>query len=860
MDYSKRGIERKQKSIRSIGRRAEKKFSYTIFRLVVIAVLLVIVLGVSAAVGGVKGVIDSSPELNIDDIAPDAFKSYMYLEDGTELLELADTGANRIEVDISQISESVKSAFIALEDERFWEHNGIDPQGIGRAFFVGIKNVLAGGEFTEGASTITQQLLKNAIFSGGNESSMLLKFKRKFQEQYLAVQLEKQLPKDKILQAYLNTINLGETCYGVEAAAQMYFNKHASELGVAESSVLAAIAQSPNYYNPYINPENNKKRRKICLDDLLEQGYIDQAEYDAAINDDIYTSIKENTENYKNSNYKVTTYYEDAAIKMLIDDFIELYGYADDPTTVGYDEAEEQAKHKLYSGGYSVYLAQDPHIQQICDDYYADNNNFPTLEYLLNWALTVYNDDGTTTNYSVNMLEERLKEYYGNYNLLYSGSNIEERAQADIALYMELEGIPDKETNYSWMTLTPQIQSSFVLMDHTTGLVKAIVGGRGTKTVSRSFNRATDATRSPGSTFKIVSTYAPALEEFGKTLASTEVDSIYTAYGGHQVHNVDNSYTNAPMTYRDAIIRSKNTVAVRVLASLVTPQYSLNFLRDRFHFTTLVDTDAVEVMAIGGLTDGVTNLELTAAYASIANGGIYCKPVLYTRVLDHEGNVVIDNTVPETSVALKPSTAYLLTDAMQAVVTAPYGTGRNAFLSTMPVAGKTGSSEERRDHWFLGFTPYYTAGIWFGYDDNTPIRDRVGQWGWTAQQTLWKNIMTAVHEGFERKEFEVPDGVEKVYICSQTGLLATTTCPAVSTYVDVNSAPTEYCTGHYVPPESESDESEETDPNTPPAQDPNTPPAQDPNTPPAQDPNTPPAQEPTPTPQPTPTPEPTPAG
>lgn len=808
MDYSKRGIEKKQKQIGSAGQRAGKKFGFTAFRAVIICILLVAVIGVSAAIGGVKGIIDSAPDINVDDIAPDGFKSYMYLQDGTEVLELADSGANRIEVDISQMSDTVKNAFIALEDERFWEHNGIDVKGIMRAFVVGVTN---GFNFSEGASTITQQVLKNAVFSGGNEGNKLLKFKRKFQEQYLAIELEKEINKEKILQAYLNTINLGETCYGVEAASQMYFDKHASELTVSEASVLAAIAQSPTYYNPYRYPENNAERRQTCLKNMKDQGYISDEVYEEAINDDVYERVKVCTENYKAETYKVTSYYEDAAINMLIDEFIDVYGYEDDPSTTTVNEAEEQAKHKLYSGGFSIYLAQDPEMQRICDEVYADDSNFPTTEYLLNWALTVYNDDGTTTNYSVEMLEERLKQYYGSYNLLYKN---EEDADSDIALYMQLEGIPDKETNVSWKTLTPQVQSSFVLMEQGTGIVKAIVGGRGTKTMSRSFNRATDATRSPGSAFKIVSTYAPALDEKGDTLYTTKVDSVYVGYSGHKVNNVDMRCTNGPMTFKEAIIRSKNTIAVKALVEDVTPEYAYQFLQERFHFTTLVDTDKVEVLALGGITRGVTNLELTAAYASIANNGIYTKPILYTKVVDHDGNVVIDHTVPQTSVAIKPSTAFMLTDAMQGVVNASYGTGTAVRMYDMPVAGKTGTSENRRDLWFVGYTPYYTAGIWFGYDDNTPIMNRT--YNYTAQQYMWKKIMTAVHENLPEKEFEQPSSVEKIYICSKTGLLATSTCPAVASYCDVNNAPTEYCYGHYVAPETEeSDEEEEESPTTP---------------------------------------------
>lgn len=800
MDYSKHGIKKKKRQIRSSVPKAEKKLNFTIFRVVIICILLVAVAGISAGIGGVKGIIDSAPDINIEDVAPKAFKSIMYYEDGSKAVELVETGSNRIEVDITEMSEYLQNAFVALEDERFWQHNGIDTQGILRAFVVGVKN----GNFSEGASTITQQLLKNNVFSGGNEGNFLLKLKRKLQEQYLALQLEKELDKDEILEAYLNTVFLGQNCYGVEAASRLYFNKSASELNVSESAVMASIVQNPSKFDPYLYPEKNVTRRNETLKKMKEQGYITEEEYNEALDESIYDTIKANVESYKSVNNKQYTYYEDAATKQLINDLAEYYDYQDNPETKNVDEAYEQAKHKLYSGGFKIYLAQDPQIQQICDTAYADESNFPTKDWLLDWAMTVTTADGEQKNYSVQMLENELKAQRGSFSRLYKGMSEEaamEMAKQDVADYKATLNIPKDATIDERLEFTVQLQSAFVLIDQSTGYVKALVGGRGEKKESMSFNRATDMTRQPGSTFKILSTYAPALESKGDTLASTKVDKVYTGYGGHQVNNVDMRCTNAPTTFRKAIELSKNTVATWVMDEDVTPEFAYDFLIDRFGFTTLVPSDKVISLAIGGITNGVTPLELTNAFAAIANKGIYTEPVLYTKVVDHDGNVIINNEVSETHMAVKESTAYLLTSAMQDVVTGYSGTGRQAALSNMPVAGKTGSTEYRRDHWFVGYTPYYTAGIWFGYDDNTPIRDRTSDY--YAQQRLWKKIMEQVHLNLERKDFEVPATVEKTYICTKSGKLATNRCASkVWEYVATDNQ-TEYCDQCkyvYVPP------------------------------------------------------------
>ncbi len=686
-------MEKKRNTIYDpVQKEPEKKAGFTIFRVFIVCFILVAVVGVSAGIGGFRGIIDSSPELNLNDIAPKGFKSYIYSKDGELEHEIVGANSNRIYVSIDEINENVQNAFIALEDERFRTHNGIDPKGIVRAFFVGLAN---GGDFTEGASTITQQLLKLSVFSGGAETNQLLRFRRKFQEQYLALELEKQLSKDEILEAYLNTINLGRSCYGVEAASNYYFNKSAAELNVSEAATLASIAQSPTNNNPVDNPEKNNERRETTINYMYNQGLIDEAARDEALADtDIYDDILVNAQNYVAEQAEPYTYYQEAAISQVIEDLQEKLGYT-----------EAEAEDKVYSGAISIYLAQDKEIQQICEEIYADDSNFPMTEYLLDYALSVYvnpddpNDD-TTTNYT----DDDIIKASGLKYPLYSTKEAAEAAVEDFKT--NVVGITEDTKYTENITITPQIQSSFVMMDQSNGYVTALMAGRGEKTVNFGFNRATSATRQPGSVFKIVSTYAPALDACGDTLASSKLDKNVESANGHVIRNVDKYESNTNVTFREAILKSKNTVAVRTLQEDVGTDLALKYLTENFHFTTMDMTkDAVDALAIGGITNGVTNLELTAAFASIANLGQYNRPVFYTKVLDSDGTVLLENSAdnPESTTAIKPTTAYQLTDAMVDVVSKPGGTAYgNVNVRNMTIAGKTGTTDDWKDTWFVG--------------------------------------------------------------------------------------------------------------------------------------------------------------
>ena len=779
MNYSKHKTEKQRKKIRSNAAKSKKKIGFNIFRFSIIAILIIVVIGIAAAIGGFKGIIDSAPDINVSDVMPSKVKSVMYYPDGTQAIELVGAQSNRTLVSIEEVPDALPESFIAIEDQRFYEHNGIDPKGIVRALFIGLAD---GGSFSQGASTITQQLIKLTVFNGGAETDTIQRFKRKFQEWYLALELEKELSKDEIMEAYLNTINLGRGAYGVEAAAERYFDKSCRDLTISECAVIAAIAQSPTYNNPINGQEVNAERREKILNNMLTLGFITQGEFDEAMADDVYSRIQEVNNEVAQIPETVYTWFEDAAIDQVLNDLQEKLGYT-----------EEEANSALYSGGLQIYLTQNRHIQDIVDSYYLDDSNFSSTEYRLNWALTYLDEDGKETNID----ENSLQSYYGsdNCDLLYDSA---EEAQQAIDEFKEGMGIKEEdiiaETPLS-KALTVQAQSSFVLMDQSTGYVLALVGGRGEKTTSRSFNRATQSTRQPGSVFKPLAVFLPGLDSCGLTLASTKMDEPYTTPDGYEPFNTNASSYRGLTTIRNAITYSMNVVSVRWLVEDVTPQLGLEYLKNLGITTMSDEDDCYAPLALGGISRGVTNLELTAAYAAIANGGVYTEPILYTKILDKDGNVLIEN-VPEKHTAMKDTTAWLLTSAMEDVVT--YGTGTPARISNYGIAeaGKTGTTNEWKDLWFVGYTPYYTAGIWLGYDDSISMKGRIS-YSYSEHKTLWKNIMDDVLSGYEDRDFVMPSGIEKATVCSKSGLLASGRgCTPVTEYFAKDTIPTEYCYDH----------------------------------------------------------------
>lgn len=782
MNYGKRKASKRQKEITSKNAMQGKRFGVRLFKAFL---LLLIVACVSVAAGGIifmKKIIDDSPDISPSDVRPSGYTTFVYADDGTtEIEKFVASGSNRVYKSIDEIPENLQHAFVAIEDERFYDHKGIDPQGILRAAFVGIKN---GGHFTEGASTITQQLIKNNVFPNFvSEDTLSEKIERKLQEQFLALDIEKQMSKEEILESYMNTINLGQNTLGVQAASKRYFNKDVSELTLSECAVIAGITQNPSGYNPITYPEENAKRRSKVLSDMLDQGYIDQTAYDEAIADDVYTRIQTvNSQIGEDSPY---TYFVDALSEQVIDDLISRLGYS-----------ESQAYNALYSGGLSIYTTQNLALQQICDEEMNNPDNYPWLtEVGISYALTVTRADGTVENYGSSHLRQYALDVHGDdQGLLYS---TEDEARAFVEEWKATIA-QEGDTYVENLTLTPQPQAAVTLMDQTNGQIKAMVGGRGSKTTSQSLNRAYKGSpRQPGSCFKILSTYAPALDACGKTLATIIRDEPWHYSNGAPLKNASGGYLG-DITMRKAIEQSQNVCAVKMVDE-VTPTLALQYARN-FGLSSLTDEDEVESIALGGLTKGVYNYELCAAFATIANGGVYNTPTLYTKILDHDGNVLLEGN-KETKTVIKDSTAALLTSAMQDVVT--YGTGRNAQLDNMPVAGKTGTTDHDKDLWFCAFTPYYTCAVWGGYDENKSLTNIDTQYRFR----IWKGIMSRVHANLEYRDFTMPASVEQKTVCELTGYLARAgSCPAVTEYFASGTVPDEVCPGHGEEEEEEEEE------------------------------------------------------
>lgn len=784
MNYGRKKAAKKRRDITSKSKMKKKRLGVRIFKGVLLTLLLLMVAG---CVGGgifLKKVIDSAPDVTPEDVKPTGYTSVVYASDNkTETQRLTSAGSNRVYKTIDEIPKDLQHAFVAIEDERFYEHNGIDPKGIVRAGMIGLTT----GDFSQGASTLTQQLIKNNIFDFMSEDTFFDRLERKIQEQYLALKLEKQMSKSEIMENYLNTINLGQNTLGVQAASQRYFNKDVSQLTLSESAVIAAITQSPSYYNPITHPDHNADRRKQVLKNMLEQGYISQEAHDEALADDVYARIQ-NVNTNITQNTTPQSYFVDALTEQILTDL-------EDPD-VGLGYSETQAYNTLYKGGLSIYSTQDLEIQGICDQVLNDDSNYPyKVQYGLSYALTVTRADGTQENYSSGHIKQFRNMKYGlTFDSEEQAHQVIESFKASIA--------KEGDTYDEVINLSPQPQASVTVIDQATGQIKAMVGGRGTKSSSMSLNRAyTGSTRQPGSCFKILSTYAPALDSAGETLATIIKDEPYEYADGTPVSNWWGNYYRGNMTMRKAIEQSANICAVKTLTE-ITPQLGFTYCQN-FGLSTLVEsrttdegkvfTDIQQPLALGGVTDGVYNYEMCAAYAAIANGGVYQEPIMYTKILDHDGNVLLDRTqTQEKHTVLKDSTAFLLTSAMEDVI--KKGTGTPARLSNMDAAAKTGTTSNNVDLWIAGYTPYYTCTIWSGYDDNTPLADRE----WDYHLKMWKKIMDQINttKGLAYTQFEEPDSVVERTVCTSTGKLAVSGCPAVTEYFDRDTAPTQSCSGH----------------------------------------------------------------
>ena len=719
--------DRTARSTRTKGKRRRKG---GVFKAVLTVVLVLVLTGAILACLSamyIKNVILPETDLQLDAyneaVQQTSKMYYRDIETGNyvEMQELYGD-ENRVWVPLEEIPENLCNAAVAIEDQRFYKHHGVD----WKRTVKGVMNMFTGQDIV-GGSTITQQLIKN--MTGEDEVTV----KRKITEIFKALELEKNYSKDKILESYLNYIYLGQRCNGVYTAAYRYFGKHVSELSLAECASLIGITNNPSKYDPLghlevVNEETgevktsrdfNKERQETILYKMAELGYITEEERDAAIAEPLDFSKGEEI----STQSAVYTWYEDAVIAQVLNDLQTEFNWS-----------RERARTALFSGGLQIYTCLNPYIQAMVDSVYSDRNN-----------------------------------------LNYTSPN----------------GQP--------------MQSAITVIDNETGYVVALSGGVGEKTGSRNWNRATDTKRPPGSSIKPLSVYAPAIELGYITPNSTEVDSPYE--DGWPV-NASGKYQGT-VSISKAVRESINTVAVKILANYVTPQVSFEFMRDKFHIKLVESMAKDDVnysdidlapLALGGLTEGVSTYEMAAAYSVFPRNGVYLEPLTYTTVLDSKGDLLLDKTGQrEPEQAISQRTAYYMTQMLEGVVVGAGGTGHAANFAGQDIAGKTGTTTSRKDLWFAGYTPYYTAVVWTGYDQ----QERLASGLQNPSTRMWNLVMSKVHAYLPYKEFAKPDAssMQTVKYCTVSGKLPSAYCGshvATGTFF-AEDVPTTYCTIHKKP-------------------------------------------------------------
>ncbi len=626
--------------------------------------------------------------------------TFIYDKDGKQIDEIYGL-ENRTDVKYKDLPENLVNAIVAIEDERYFEHSGIDLKRTFGAIFEYLTN---SGNSSYGGSTITQQLVKN--ITNDNETNI----GRKIREWYRACVLEARFSKEYIFETYVNTIYFGEGAYGVDVASKIYFDKDLKDLSLAECAVIAASIQSPEVTNPYLSEESKAKlleRKNLVLDKMLELNMITEAQYSLS---------KEEVINFKkgDTGNKIKSYFVESAIEQVIQDLQK-------QENITYEEA----KKKVYTGGYKIYTTMDPKVQNAID------------------------------------------KAYNNKALFY------------------------KDRNGDFM------QSAMVVIEHSSGNVVGLIGGASKKNANYILNRATQSYRQPGSCMKPFGAYGPAFEK-QKLTPDSRIDDLPITVGSWSPNNFYKSYYGN-VSVRQAIAMSMNLPAVRANMK-VDKSFAYDFAKG-CGLTGLVEDDkAIAPLALGGLTNGVTPLQMASAYATIANGGDYNAPKFYTKVLDKDGKqILFKNYSPKR--AMQKSTAAMLTTCLMDVT--KYGTAAGyVSAGNMPVAGKTGNTNEDKDQWFCGFTPYYAIACWNGYDTPKTIGYRsYGSYPYTSVK-LFNTVINEISKGQEIKQFDTSSAFEEVDICSVSGNLANYGCYTkgfvTKKIVSASEKPKSYCTIHNV--------------------------------------------------------------
>lgn len=656
-----------------IRKKAIIKKVLTVICVIVLALLLILAVGVIY----IRARYDDSIDLSLfENVGADTVTKLYYFDENGEATELESERLYGSQVTvynpIDEMPKNLINAFIAIEDKRFFEHDGVDwyrTAGAVANYFFHFR-----GNF--GASTITQQLVKNV--TGQNQ----VEIGRKIQEIFYAVDIENRFDKAEILEMYLNIVNLADGCFGVGAAAERYFSKPVGDLTLLECATIAGITKNPYYYNPRTNPANNKERRDLILSEMLSQGCISEAEYDANVGKEVKLNISQ-----KKS--EVNSWYTDMVIDDVINDLVE---------TLGYSRAA--ASYLVYNGGLKIYTAMNERVQRIVEEYYADSSNFPSDD----------REDGRS-------------------------------------------GI---------IVISPE------------GDILGVAGAVGEKTANRVQNYATTAKRPSGSVIKPLSVYSPALEEGMITWSSVYDDTPVEFYSDRTWPN------NADMTYRGltdisvALRDSLNTVSVKTLYDLGTEK-SYEYLTEKFHIESLVDADrGVAALALGQQNYGVTLREVTAAYTVFANGGEYSAPRSYLAVMTARGDVLLDNNRSGEQV-ISSGNAAVMTKLLQKVVTDGNISDVITLQNYVECAGKTGTTQNTCDRWFVGYTPYCICGVWYGHEYPSALPESTKN----VSTGIWNDVMTAIYRGtaeYGATEFETPENLVKKQYCRDSGKIPSAAC------------------------------------------------------------------------------------
>jgi len=827
-------------------KKRKKRYRLNLKRLI-IALICIAVLACGAVGVWALTVISKTPPIDADNIySMLSENSVIYDDAGNEIENLFASGAGlRTNLNFTEMPEDLINAFIAIEDKTFWEHGGFNIVRILGAIW----DSLTSGDSIRGTSTITQQLARNLYLEDTMTERSL---KRKVQEAYYAIQLERQLSKEQIIEAYLNTINLGSGAYGVQAAAQTYFSKNVDELTLAECAVLASIPKSPSKYSPLrrlynediTDPESLDfvyrgdtfsifyqdeflERQRLVLAFMKDQGLIDEDRYQEAINQDIRASINPNIE----VSSEISSYFADYLINEVVEDLM-----------LEYNLNESEAKNMIYNGGLRIYSTLNVSMQKIVESEFDKNDNFPKVTGLNkdkngnardssgNILLYHYsnmfdeegnftlkpdeyriNADGSMTVFKGNRLNIYRTEVQGNveYSVEFKSiytvedgtfytiptgyilipSKFKSRDDEgnliihkdffgeDCPFTLTEEGMTIPKGHYQLKDKVIQPQSSMVIMDYKTGAIKAMAGGRGLSG-KLLFNRTT-STRQPGSAIKPMAVYAPALqltvdmvknnvvdENTKLWTAATVIDDAPLVLDGKLWPKNWYSGYRGLHTLRRSVEQSVNVNAVKVFLEIGAPT-SLSFLK-KLGVTSVVESGNVNDMnpaalALGGMTKGISPLEMAAGYGAFANQGLYVEPVSYTKVTNKRGEILLESN-PDKEQVMDRGVAFIMTDILRTTVT--NGIAGSAAIGSHPVAGKTGTTSDNYDAWFVGMTPHYVGALWIGNDINIELSQ-----GSVAAARLWGKIMKQVHSGLPSASFPKPDNVVTATIDTMSGLL-----------------------------------------------------------------------------------------